>query len=170
LYAVSKRLGEAAVAAAVRDRRLDGRVVRFAGCYGPRMARTETLLVPSLIEAALNGRPFVIEGDGLQERWLSYVGDAVRALLLIGEHPKGALPAIDVGPEDALSVIAIAEVVASNMSHSPVFEYRSVQTAVPHRQPDVRRVRSLGWRALTPFRAGLQSTYGWFATESKLFV
>lgn len=170
LYAQSKQLGEATVAAAVRERRLDGRVIRFAGCYGPRMAKTDALLVPSLIESAINRRPLVIDGDGLQKRWLSYVADAVVALLLVGDHPKGALPAIDVGPDDALSIIAIAEVVAAHMAHSPVFEYRDVATPVPHRRPDVRRARSLGWTAVTPFRAGLQHTYDWFATESKLFV
>ncbi len=36
-YDEGKRFGEAAVAAAVRARKLDARLVRFFNCYGPRM-------------------------------------------------------------------------------------------------------------------------------------
>jgi len=47
-YDEGKRFGEAALSVAVAGRGLDGRIVRFFNCYGPRMAKADGRLIAAL--------------------------------------------------------------------------------------------------------------------------
>ncbi|MBD5654026.1 MAG: NAD-dependent epimerase/dehydratase family protein, partial [Candidatus Eremiobacteraeota bacterium] len=76
-YDEGKRFGEAAVAAGVRARGLDARIVRFFNCYGPSMDEADGRLIPQLVDAILAKKPLPIHGTGLQTRSMTYVDDAI---------------------------------------------------------------------------------------------
>ena len=106
-YDEGKRFGEAAVAAAVRSKGLDGRILRFFNCYGPRMQIGDGRLIPAALEAMSENRPFPVQGTGTQTRSMTYVDDAVEAVLFVAEHPDLTLQPFNIGNDDERSVTDI---------------------------------------------------------------
>jgi len=163
-YDEGKRFGEAAVAAAVRSRGLDARLVRFFNCYGPRMESGDGRLVPELIGAALAGRKFPIQGTGKQTRSMTYVDDAIELLLLVESLPLSGLEPVNVGNDDERSVEEIARTLARVLGVAFEAEYLPAREGDPQRRrPDLARARGLGWSPTTPLEQGLRTTYEWFA-------
>jgi dTDP-glucose 4,6-dehydratase len=170
-YVEAKRFGEAAIAAAVRSRGLDARVGRFFPCYGPRMQSADGRLIPTLLDAAVAGRPFPIQGSGSQMRSLTYVDDAVELLLLVAASGQADFAPINIGNDDERSVLDIAKALAAVLSANPTFEHVDGRDADPQRcWPDLSRARALGWSPRTSLERGLRSTYDWYAKESQIFV
>jgi UDP-glucuronate decarboxylase len=162
-YDEGKRFGEAAVAAAVRTRGLDARIVRFFNCYGPRMGYDDGRLIPSLFAAVSNGTPMPLHGDGHQTRSLTYVSDAIDLLLRVTSSHLGGLHVVNVGSDDERSVEEIARTVAEVAGVPYVAEYTASRPEDPRRRrPDLSRARALGWEPKTSLLSGLRSTYGWY--------
>ena len=167
-YDEGKRFGEAAVAAAVRSRGLDGRLVRFFNCYGPMMERDDGRLVPSLIEAIHNRKPVPIQGTGKQTRSMTFVDDAIDLLRAVMDRPQAALQPINIGNDDERSIEEIARALCSvaGVAFDPV--YVSAREADPQRRkPDLTFASTYGWRPSTSLEDGLRVTWEWF-TEDRL--
>ncbi len=165
-YDEGKRFGEAAMSVAMRERGLDGRIVRIFNCYGPRMDIDDGRLVPSLMAAARDRRPLPVHGDGKQTRSLTYVDDLVEGLLRVADRRDlGTLP-VNLGSDDERSVTDIAIAVA-DIAHAPfVIEALDARPEDPRqRRPDTRRARSIGWSAAVPLHEGLRRTYEWLLTD-----
>jgi nucleoside-diphosphate-sugar epimerase len=166
-YDEGKRFAEAAIAAAVRARGLDARLVRFFNCYGPRMAAGDGRLVPELIGALLGGRPMPIQGTGKQTRSMTYIQDAVDLFLIVVAAQLTGLDPVNVGNDDERSVEDIARTLASVVS----IPYEAVHLAPregdpQRRRPDLTRARGLGWSPTTPLESGLRTTSEWFARRA----
>ena len=170
-YDEGKRFGEAAVAAGVAARGLDGRIVRFFNCYGPRMQTGDGRLVPAIVEAILQREPLPIQGTGRQTRSMTFVDDALDLLLLVAATPSEGLQPVNIGNDDERSVEDIARVLA-RVAEVP-FEAR-YETARPgdpqRRRPDLTVARRLGWQPQTDLEDGLRTTFRWFAADRLAFV
>jgi nucleoside-diphosphate-sugar epimerase len=167
-YDEGKRFGEAAVAAAVRSRGLDGRLVRFFNCYGPMMERGDGRLVPSLIEAIQNRKPVPIQGTGKQTRSMTFVDDAIDLLRTVMDRPQAALQPINIGNDDERSIEEIARALCSvaGVAFDPV--YMPAREGDPQRRkPDLTLASTYGWRPSTSLEDGLRVTWEWF-TEDRL--
>ncbi len=170
-YDEGKRFGEASVAAAVDKRGLDGRIVRFFNCYGPRMQHADGRLIPALFEAVANGRPLPIQGTGEQTRSMTYVDDAIALLLIVADRAQLALAPVNIGNDDERSVLEIAKSLAAVLRIDFEPEFLAGRPGDPQRRrPDLSRARSLGWAPSTSLEDGLRTTYDWFTRESQLFV
>jgi nucleoside-diphosphate-sugar epimerase len=166
-YDEGKRFAEAAIAAGVRSRGLDARLVRFFNCYGPRMERGDGRLVPELVGAALAGRKFPIQGTGKQTRSMTFINDAVELLLLVESLPLSGLEPVNVGNDDERSVEDIARALAQVIGIEFEAEYLPGREGDPQRRrPDLTRARSLGWAPTTPLESGLRTTYDWFVATA----
>ncbi len=167
-YDEGKRFGEAAVAAAVRSRGLDARLVRFFNCYGPRMESGDGRLVPELIVAALAGRPLPIQGTGRQTRSMTYVDDAIDLLARIVDAPLTGLEPVNIGNDDERSVDEIARTLALVAGIPYEIARLPARPGDPQRRrPILDRARALGWAPATPLEAGLRTTYDWFAARQR---
>jgi nucleoside-diphosphate-sugar epimerase len=162
-YDEGKRFGEAAMAAASRVRGLDARLVRFFNCYGPGMSEADGRLIPALVDAVFEHKPFPIHGTGRQTRSMTYVDDAIALLRIVMETPQLALAPVNVGNDEEASVEEIARTLASiaGVDYSPVYLPAREQDP-QRRKPDLARAKSLGWSPSTPLRDGLRATYRWF--------
>jgi len=170
-YDEGKRFGEAAVAAGVRARGLDGRLVRFFNCYGPMMERGDGRLIPALIEAIQNGKPLPIQGTGKQTRSMTFVDDAIALLRLVMERPQAYLQPINIGNDDERSVEDIARTLAAvtDVEFNPAYE--SAREGDPQRRkPDLTLARGYGWAPSTPLEEGLRITWRWFSEERLAFA
>jgi nucleoside-diphosphate-sugar epimerase len=162
-YDEGKRFGEAAVAAAVRTKGLDGRLTRFFNCYGPAMDQADGRLIPELIDAVQSGRPMPIHGTGKQTRSMTYVDDAIELLRLVMEVPQVKLQPINIGNDDERSVEDIARALARVAGVEFRAEYLPGREQDPQRRkPDLTLARSYGWAPTTSLEQGLRATYRWF--------
>jgi nucleoside-diphosphate-sugar epimerase len=170
-YDEGKRFGEAAVAAGIRARGLDGRIVRFFNCYGSRMETGDGRLVPSLIEAAIAKSPLPIQGTGLQTRSMTYVRDAIELLSIVANGTQETLQPVNIGNDDERTVEEIARTFAKVIGIPYEAVYSSARPGDPQRRrPDISLARSLGWSPTTDLETGLAETYRWFSSERPAFV
>jgi len=170
-YDEGKRFGEAAVSSAVRSLGLDARIVRFFNCYGPRMDIGDGRLIPALMDAALAGRPFPIQGSGKQTRSMTYVDDAVDLLLLVATTPQTALQPVNIGSDVEKSVIEIAEEVARVAGVECELEFVDARPGDPQRRKPVLDVASTyGWGPSTSLKEGLERTLHWFSRERHAYA
>jgi len=166
-YDEGKRCGEAAMSVGVRNRGLDGRIVRIFNGYGPRMDSADGRLVPSLLQAAHEGLPLPIHGDGRQRRSMTYVDDLVEGLLCVGKARFSELAPVNLGADDERSVLDIAAAAAAAAQAAPVYEYLPARPEDPQRRrPDASLAASLGWRPRITLGEGLRRTYAWMIRDA----
>ena len=170
-YDEGKRFGEAAVSVAVARRGLDGRIVRFFNCYGPRMSAADGRLIAALAEATLSGSPLPIQGKGLQTRSMTFVHDAIRLLLIVASASQTELAPVNIGSDEERTVLDIAETFARVAGAPFVVEHVAARPGDPQRRrPDLSRARSMGYTPLTPLADGLGTTIAWFRDTAGAFA
>jgi nucleoside-diphosphate-sugar epimerase len=170
-YDEGKRFGEAAVAAAVRARKLDARIVRLFNCYGPHMSEGDGRLIPALIEAAQTGQPFPIHGTGKQTRSMTYVSDAIDLIRRVMESEPSALTPVNVGNDEERSVEEIARTLARVAGVQYCANHLPPREQDPQRRrPDITLAKKLGWSPSTSLEDGLSATYQWFCESLAAFA
>ena len=170
-YDEGKRFGEAAVAAAVRARSLDGRIVRFFNCYGPSMEGEDGRLIPSLLSAISAGGRLPIHGSGKQTRSMTFIDDAIELLRLVMDRPQPKLQPINIGNDDERSVEEIAKTLAviAGVRYDP--EILPAREGDPQRRkPDLSLARTYGWAPSTSLEEGLRLTYRWYQEDRREFA
>jgi UDP-glucose 4-epimerase len=165
-YAASKLASEAYALAYQHSFGLPVLAFRFFNVFGPLQAagHAYAAVVPAFVDAALDGRPLPVHGDGHQSRDFTFVGtvtrvitDAVRRRVT---HP---------GPVNLAfgSRVALLEVVAELEEilgrTLPVEHHDPRPGDVPHSQAADPRLRSL-FPDVAPvsLRAGHEATVSWF--------
>jgi nucleoside-diphosphate-sugar epimerase len=120
-------------------------------------------LIPSALEAIASGLPFPIQGTGKQTRSMTYVDDAIEALLFVAGNPDLKLKPFNIGNDDERSVediiaaLALAASVPFNRSN------KSPRPGDPQRRkPDLTFARANGWAPTTNLEDGLRLTLAWF--------
>lgn len=90
-YAASKWIDEIYASIWQRCYGLETVGLRYFNVFGPRQdpAGAYAAVIPAWVDSMINGRPVVINGDGLNTRDFCYVGNVVEANLLaaLGRHP-----------------------------------------------------------------------------------
>jgi UDP-glucose 4-epimerase len=134
-------------------------ILRFGIPYGPRTR--DATVVASFVNRAEAHKPLTITGSGEQSRQFVYVEDLAEGVVA-ALTPVGARRTYNLVGSERLSIRAIAEIVKEVVADVPIVH-------VPERPADLRSVEvsgeraalELGWRAVTPFRAGLRSYLEW---------
>ncbi len=140
--------------------------LRYANVYGPRKhPHGEAGVVAIFCRALLEGRPFVVNGDGEQTRDYVYVGDIVRANMQATSAALApGLTVCNVGTGVETSVNQLVELLRkaagreSTVQHGPARPGEQRRSAL---DPS-RAQRILGWRAERSLPAGLGETFTWF--------
>jgi len=170
-YDEGKRFGEAAVAAAVRARGLDARIVRLFNCYGPAMDEVDGRLVPELFDAATSNRPFPIHGTGRQTRSMTYIDDAVYMVRSIMEKPQDVLQPLNVGNDVEFTVEDVARAVARVVGVEYVAQYLPAREEDPQRRrPDLTLSQPHRRDRPTSLDDGLRETYRWLRELRTVFA
>jgi nucleoside-diphosphate-sugar epimerase len=161
--------GEALTVAAVRERGLDGHIVRFSECYGPRMDLARAQLVPALLAAAREGTPLAIAGAASQPRSLTYVDDVVAGMLGVCEREPAGERAVTLACEEHTAQdVALTFVEATGVSLEIVHE--SGESAELPIRSYAQSVPGLAWSANVSLAEGLRRTYAWCATDALAFA
>ena len=149
-YACSKMLDEFLALAYHAEKHVPVVIVRFFNTIGPRQTGRYGMVVPRFVAQALSGEPITVYGDGTQSRSFTYVGDVVRALLGLVEHPDAVGEVFNVGNGEEITIRALAERIRTlTGSASPIVTipydeaYEAGFEDMPRRVPDIAKIRAL---------------------------
>ncbi len=169
-YDEGKRFGEALLMTYVRERGLDGRLVRIFNTYGPHMNPRDGRVVPNFVSQALAGRPMTVYGEGRQTRSFCYVDDMVAGLRAVMDAPREVASGrvYNVGNPDERYIIDFAGIIRELAGAEVPIEHLPAMDEDPNRRcPDITRIRSeIGWQPRVPLDEGLARTIAWFRSVS----
>jgi CDP-paratose 2-epimerase len=142
-------------------------VLRMSCIYGPRQFGTEDQgWIAHFLLQAIQRKPIVIYGDGLQVRDALHVSDAVAAWMAALDRIdqiRGGVFNLGGGPENTVSLLELLQMIAELRGATPQARFAAWR---PGDQPwYVSNVGSisaaLGWRPRMRLRAGLQTLDEW---------
>jgi UDP-glucose 4-epimerase len=153
-YSCAKALDEFLALAHWRESRLPVVIARLFNTVGPRQVGQYGMVVPRFVEAALEGAPLTVYGDGQQTRCFCHVLDVVEALETILEVPECLGKVINLGTDEEVSINRLAATIIellsspSKIRHVPFEEaYGEGFEDMLRRAPDLERARKLlGYR------------------------
>ena len=152
-YACSKAIDEFLAIAHWKERRLPTVIGRLFNTVGPRQTGRYGMVIPNFVTQALAGRPLTVFGDGTQRRCFCHVSDVVRALADLMEHDGVYGQVFNIGSQDEVEILALAEKVreatgsSSEIKLVPYDEaYEEGFEDMQRRIPDTTRIRErIGW-------------------------
>ncbi len=159
VYDEAKRYGETIVAAFVRSKNLDGRIIRIFNTYGPKMALDDGRVVIAFMTAALAGQPMQLFGDGKQTRSFCYVDDLINGIILAmdKENTKGEV--INLGNPNEFTILELAtKIKALTQSSTEILSQEPLPQDDPlKRCPDITKAKQLlGWEPTISLDEGLK--------------
>lgn len=149
-YACAKALDEFLALAHWVESKLPVIVVRLFNTVGPRQTGQYGMVVPGFVKQALSGEPITVYGDGQQSRCFAHVQDVIEALLELMACPQARGQVINVGNNQEITILALAERVKElTRSPSPIVKipydqaYGEGFDDMRRRVPDLSKVNSL---------------------------
>lgn len=164
VYDESKRFGETIVSAYVREKGLDGQIVRIFNTYGPRMNQNEGRAVVNFIKQAIKNEPITVYGDGTQTRSFCYIDDEIEGLALAMEKGKSG-EVYNIGNDDERTILDFAKLIKKlAKSKSEIVFSQSLPEDDPlQRKPDITKAKKvLHWEPKVGLEEGLLKTIHYF--------
>jgi UDP-glucose 4-epimerase len=140
--------------------------MRYANVYGPRQdPHGEAGVVAIFTQKLLSGDKPTINGDGKQTRDYVYVGDVVRANLILADHsfngPINIGTGIETDVNELFHLIAQVAGIAADERHGPAKPGEQRRSVISPRFA----AEVIGWRPETSLRAGLEQTVAYFRSR-----
>lgn len=165
VYDESKRFGETVVAAFIRSKELDGRIIRIFNTYGPRMDPNDGRVVVEFITSALKNEPIPVFGSGEHTRSFCFVSDLIDGLVLAMNEANTKNEVINLGNPEEYKIKELAEIVKSltDSSSEIVFKQDLPEDDPQRRCPDIQKAKSLlNWEPKVKLEEGLEETIKFF--------
>jgi len=167
-YAATKRIGEDYCRQFHEFFGLDTVVVRFFNVFGPGQSANHAYaaVIPKFIDAAVEGRPVEVHGDGLQSRDFTYVENAIDGLALLADTGNSGLAGevYHLACGESISLLEILD------SLEPLIGLPIARNHVDSRAGDIRDSlasiekirRATGYTPMVTATDGLAKTVAWF--------
>lgn len=170
-YGVSKLAAEQLCVLYAANFGVPSSSLRYFTVYGPR--QRPDMAFRKFLEAAADGRPWIVYGDGTQTRDFTFVADAIRANLLAADDPNecgvyniggGARIAL----HDALNILR-DKALEHGVADAVTLEHHDkVRGDVRHTDADGRRaLEAIGFQARVPLAEGLDAEARWVAARRR---
>jgi UDP-glucose 4-epimerase len=148
-YSEAKAIDESYASALHRTQGLKVKIVRYFNTVGPRQSSAYGMVIPKFFEAALEGNPLIVHGDGSQQRIFCHVSDAVSATLELWKLDRGYGEAFNVGGEEEVSILELAKTIIKLCNSDSLIEFvdydflrKSGFEDIARRIPDTSKLRS----------------------------
>jgi UDP-glucose 4-epimerase len=172
-YGVTKLAGEFYLNYYRRIHGMECIALRYSNVYGPRQdPHGEAGVVAIFSTRLIQGREIVVFGDGEQTRDYVFVGDVMRANMLVSEMPLPAGAGIDelafnVGTEMGTSVNRLADALEAASGKTVPRSFGPARDGeLRHSTLNTAQLRSLGWTPSVDLLNGLAETYRWIAARA----
>ena len=157
-YACAKMCDEFLALSYVRERGLPATILRFFNTTGPRQTSRYGMVIPSFVDAAREGRPLVVHGDGNQSRCFCHVRDVIEALARLFDRPATIGTVYNIGTDHEVTIGDLARKViemtgsASEIQYVPYKDvYGPGFEDMQRRKPDLTRIEgATGFRPRIP--------------------
>ncbi len=149
VYGASKLACEALISSYCHSFGMRGWVYRFANIIGERSGHG--VIWDFIKKLQANPQELEILGDGRQTKSYLDVGECVRALEFGVAHSRDPVNTFNIGSEDWIDVVSIADIVAREMGLAGV-QYRFTGGSrgwvgdVPKMQLSIEKLKSIGWK------------------------
>lgn len=152
-YACSKAIDEFLAIAYWREKGLPTIVVRLFNTVGPRQTGQYGMVIPRFVGQALANEPLTVYGDGTASRCFTHVHDCVRALISLMESPRAIGAVFNIGNDEEVTVLELAERVRAMVGSSSEITYVPYAVAyeenfedMPRRVPSIKKIeQTIGW-------------------------
>jgi UDP-glucose 4-epimerase len=153
-YSDAKAIEEAIATTLFQRQALPVTTARLFNTVGPRQSANYGMVLPKLVQSALNNEPLTVFGDGKQTRVFCHVNDAVRGLLGLADSQKSIGDVFNVGGVGEISIKELAAKVVEATGSKSEIKLLDYQQAYPagfedmaRRVPDVTKIKSvIGWQ------------------------
>ncbi|HXQ58712.1 MAG TPA: NAD-dependent epimerase/dehydratase family protein [Acidimicrobiales bacterium] len=149
-YSEAKAIDEILAYTYWREKGLPAVIVRLFNTVGPRQTGAYGMVIPRFVTQALHNEPITVYGDGSQTRCFCYVGDIVRALAALIEHPDAYGRVFNLGSDEEISMTELAQMVRDEAGSTSELRYVPYEDAyeegfedMERRVPDTGRAREL---------------------------
>jgi len=167
-YGWAKLMGEMTLNAFHRQYGMKASSVRIFTAYGPRENETHAIIA-LIAKAFIQMDPYVIWGNGEQDRNFTYVQDIVDALILAAEKIEDGSP-VNAGRDDRITLNQAAKLVFDIVGWGPkqIKHDMSKPKGVASRAADLTKARSiLGWEPKVSYVEGFRKTIEWYFNNKK---
>ena len=156
IYDEAKRFGEALVAQYVRDKKVDGGIVRIFNTYGPRLDLFDGRVVSTFIRQARNREVLAVNGDGSQTRSFCYVTDLVEGIFLMAKSSE--FGPVNLGNPNEMTLNELVIEVGKFFDYELLVENKPALVDDPvRRKPDISLANNkLNWKPLVRLEEGLK--------------
>jgi UDP-glucose 4-epimerase len=165
-YAAAKLAGEFYCQSFAASYGLETVVLRFFNIFGPRQRADSPYsgVIALFADAMLRGKTPRIDGDGLQSRDFTYVGDVVQALTKAADTPGIAGRTYNVGTGRGTSVLDLVAALNKLLGTRVKPEHGPARAGdIRHSRADIGAIRrDLGYEPAFPFEEGLRRTLDWY--------
>ncbi len=148
-YACSKALDEFMALAYHQQGAFPVTIGRFFNTVGPRQSPAYGMVLPRLVDQALQNQPLTVHGDGKQTRTFTHVADAVHAIMLLIDNPHAAGDVYNIGGSEEISILALAQRVlkaTGSKASINLIPYDKVYNRnfedMPRRVPDIGKLKA----------------------------
>lgn len=162
MYGWAKLMGELALRAYYKEKKMKSVSCRYFTVHGPR--GVENLAIIAMIARVFIGQnPFEVWGDGRQVRNWTYVDDIVRGTILAAEKINDGT-AVNLGTMERVRVIDAAREILRYTKHKAEIAFRpDMPTGPINRVADNSFAKKvLGWEPKIKFVDGLHRTIDWY--------
>ena len=153
-YSDAKAIEEAMATTLFLRQALPVTTARLFNTVGPRQSANYGMVLPKLVQSALNNEPLTVFGDGKQTRVFCHINDAVRGLLALADSQKCIGDVFNLGGVGEISIKDLAKKVITATGSNSEIELLDYQKAYPagfedmaRRVPDISKIKSvIGWQ------------------------
>jgi UDP-glucose 4-epimerase len=155
-YAIVKNVGEAFLKSYKKEYNLDYTIFRFFNTYGPD--QSTDFVISKFIDAALEGKPITLYGDGSQTRTFCYIDDNIDATTNALYNNYYVNDVVNIGSDIEMTIIDLAKLVIRETGSSSGIEYLPPlpEGDMTRRKPDISKMRVLLHRELTSVDVGVR--------------
>lgn len=148
-YAAGKLADEFTARAHHAESGLKVVIARLFNTIGPRQVSAHGMVIPSMIDAAMAGKPIPVIG-GNQRRSFAWVGEVCECLLGLIQTPSAYGQVVNVGRDSDISITALADMIQKTVHRrtgivAPIhaLPYNREWQDIQRRLPDLIKLRSL---------------------------
>jgi UDP-glucose 4-epimerase len=165
-YAISKLAAEQYTCAFAPLYGLETVALRYFNVFGPRQDPTSQYagVIALFCTAALHGRPYTLQGDGLQSRDFTYVDNAVQANILAATAPDVAGQVFNIACGQRITLLDMVAILNRLIGRDLPIEYGPPRAGdVRHSLADIGRAQQLlGYAPAVDVAEGLARTLAWY--------
>ena len=161
-YSEGKRIAETLINSYREKYNLETKIARIFNTYGPRLNINDGRVISNFVRQCLKNDKLTIYGDGTQTRSFCYVSDLIEGLSSLMET-NYYFP-INIGSEEEISIIKLAELIKTKINKDIIFEYQKLPLDDPERRkPCLNKAKKyLNWSPQMTLVEGLNKTISYY--------